>query len=91
MQSAISLANMLPYSHEARFRELEGIDEIAKLQWVGAYYREQKNFFANFAIDHDKMATVWDDYQVPAEPPVPGLSEEFCLRSVPPVSRSRER
>lgn len=67
VQSAISLAHMLPYSHEAKIRELDGVAETAKLQWVGAYYREQRNFFANFAIDHDKMATLWDDYAVPPE------------------------
>lgn len=67
VQSAISLANMLPYSHEAKIREIDGVVETAKLQWVGAYYRDPKNFFANFAIDHDKMATIWDDYQVSPE------------------------
>lgn len=67
VQSAISLAHMLPYSHEAKIREIDGVAETAKLQWVGAYYREQRNFFANFAIDHDKMASVWDDYAVPPE------------------------
>jgi putative ABC transport system permease protein len=24
-----------------------------------------KNFFANFAVDHEKMASVWDDYKIP--------------------------
>jgi len=67
VQSAISLANMLPFSHEAKIQKVEGIVATAKMQWVGAYYKTQKNFFANFAIDHDKMATVWDDYSVPTD------------------------
>ncbi len=67
VQSSISLANFLPYTHEAKIREIEGVAETAKLQWVGAYYREPRNFFANFAIDHDKMGSVWDDYQVSPE------------------------
>jgi putative ABC transport system permease protein len=67
IQSAISLANPLPLSHEQKIATVPGVDSIAKLQWVGAYYKEPKNFFANFAIDHDKMATVWDDYAVPAD------------------------
>jgi putative ABC transport system permease protein len=41
--------------------------EIAKLQWLGAYYKEPKNFFANFAVDHDKMEAVWDDYATPKD------------------------
>lgn len=64
VQSAISLANPLPHSHEAKIRTLPGIVDTGKLQWVGAYYQDPKNFFANFALDHDKLETVWDDYKV---------------------------
>lgn len=67
VQSAISLANLLPFSHEQKIREVPGVVEVAKLQWMGAYYKDQKNFFANFAVDHDKMATVWDDYKLSPE------------------------
>jgi putative ABC transport system permease protein len=67
VQSAISLANPLPLSHEQKIRTIPGIVDTAKLQWVGAYYKDQRNFFANFAIDHDKMETVWDDYAVPKD------------------------
>lgn len=67
VQSAISLANPLPLSHEAKIATVPGIVEIAKLQWLGAYYKEPKNFFANFAVDHEKMGSVWDDYAVPKD------------------------
>ncbi|HXH39911.1 MAG TPA: ABC transporter permease [Thermoanaerobaculia bacterium] len=64
VQSAISLANLLPYAHEEKIRQLPGVVDTAKLQWIGAYYKEKSNFFANFAIDVDKMPTVFDDYKV---------------------------
>ena len=67
VQSAISLANPLPLAHEQEIREIEGIVDVAKLQWFGAYYKEPDNFFANFAVDHDKMETVWDDYSTPTD------------------------
>lgn len=67
VQSAISLANPLPLSHEAKIATLPGIEAVAKLQWLGAYYKDPKNFFANFAVDHDKMETVWDDYATPPD------------------------
>lgn len=67
VQSAISLANPLPLSHEQKIRTIPGIVDIAKLQWVGAYYKDQRNFFANFAVDHDKLETVWDDYATPKD------------------------
>jgi hypothetical protein len=41
VQSAISLANPLPLSHEAKIAQVPGIVDIAKLQWLGAYYRRK--------------------------------------------------
>jgi putative ABC transport system permease protein len=67
VQSAISLANTLPLAHEAKLRTIPGIVDSAKLQWIGAYYQDPKNFFANFAVDHEKMETVWDDYSIPKD------------------------
>ncbi len=34
------------------------------MQWIGAYYKEKKNFFANFAIDANRMASVFEDYKI---------------------------
>jgi len=64
VQSAISLANLLPYAHEQKIRAIPGVVDTAKLQWIGAYYKEKSNFFANFAIDVDKFPTVFDDYKI---------------------------
>src|SRR6266581_3797538 len=63
VQSAISLANVLPIAHEVKIRQIPGIVDVCQMQWFGAYYKEPKNFFANFAIDHQHMRTVFDDYQ----------------------------
>ena len=67
VQSAVSLGNMLPMAYEQRIEKVPGVRVVSKLQWLGAYYKEQKNFFANFAVDHDKMASTWDDYVVPPD------------------------
>lgn len=64
VQSAISLANMMPYSHQQKIQQIPGVIDVCKMQWIGAYYKEKKNFFANFAIDADHMASVFDDYKV---------------------------
>ena len=64
VQSAISLANFLPFSHEAKIQQLAGVADTCKMQWIGAYYKDRKNFFANFAIDHHKMTSVFPDYKV---------------------------
>jgi putative ABC transport system permease protein len=64
VQSAISLANFLPFSHEPKIRQIPGVIDTCKMQWIGAYYKDRKNFFANFAMDHDKWTTVFPDYKI---------------------------
>src|SRR5438874_1942027 len=64
VQSAISLINPLPYAFEEKIRQVPGVVDICKMQWIGAYYKDKKNFFANFAVDHDKMESVFDDYKI---------------------------
>jgi len=64
VQSAISLANFLPFSHEQKIRQLPGVLDTCKMQWIGAYYKERKNFFANFAVDPEKMKTVFSEYKI---------------------------
>src|ERR1051326_901982 len=64
VQSAISLANALPYSYEEKLRQVPGVEDVCKLQWIGAYYKEKTNFFANFAADVARMQSVFDDYKI---------------------------
>jgi putative ABC transport system permease protein len=66
VQSAVSLGVLMPVSHEAKIRNVPGVTAVAKLQWVAAYYRDKKNFFPNFAVDHEKFEIVWDDYRLDA-------------------------
>jgi putative ABC transport system permease protein len=65
VQSAISLANGLPVAQEAKIRQIPGLVDVCQMQWIGAYYKEPKNFFSNFAIDHHHQRTVFDDYAIP--------------------------
>jgi putative ABC transport system permease protein len=80
VQSAISLTTMLPYSHEEKVRQIPGVAETAKLQWIGAYYKDTRNFFANFAVDAGKMKAVWTDYVIdPAQFEAFKADRQGCL------------
>ena len=68
VQSAVSLATLMPYSMEEKLRKVPGVEDVCKVQWIGAYYKDPKNFFANLTIDHDHMQNVFPDYKTdPAE------------------------
>jgi putative ABC transport system permease protein len=64
VQSAFSLAQMLPYAHEQKLRQVPGVVEIAKSQWLAGYYKEPRNSFAILAVDAETFATVFPDYRV---------------------------
>jgi putative ABC transport system permease protein len=64
VQSAFSLATMLPYAHEARIRQVPGVAETAKSQWLGGYYKERRNTFAILSVDADKFQRVFPEYKV---------------------------
>jgi putative ABC transport system permease protein len=64
VQSAFSLATMLPYAHEQKIRQVPGVVDVAKSQWLGGYYKERRNTFAILSIDADKVKNVFPEYKL---------------------------
>ncbi|MBU5636797.1 FtsX-like permease family protein [Geomonas sp. Red69] len=50
-RNAISLVFPLPISYLERIRGVSGVTTVSYGSWFGAYYKEPKNFFANYAIE----------------------------------------
>ncbi|QXE89034.1 ABC transporter permease [Geomonas subterranea] len=50
-RNAISLVFPLPISYLERIRGVSGVTTVSYGNWFGAYYKEPKNFFANYAIE----------------------------------------
>jgi putative ABC transport system permease protein len=64
----VSLANPLPLSYQQRIRQAPGIREAMVFQWFGGVYKDARdpaNFFARFAVEADKFATVYPEYKLP--------------------------
>jgi putative ABC transport system permease protein len=40
---------------------------VQKLNWVGCYYQDPKNMFANFAVDHETLNELWDELTIDPE------------------------
>lgn len=67
-RNRISLATIMPLSYRERIRQVQGVREVVILQWFGGTYkdaRDFRNFFARFAVEPDKLFTVYPEYQVP--------------------------
>src|SRR5262245_52604468 len=67
VMSATGLFVELPMSYQPKIDRIPGVELTTKFQWFGAYYRSQKNFFAQFAVDPKAMLEMYPECQVPAD------------------------
>jgi len=59
--SQVSLFVDLPLAYEEKIRQVEGVKDVTKFQWFGAYYQEPGNFFAQFAVDADRFQGIFPE------------------------------
>jgi len=55
---AVSLAFPMPMAHLQRIKAVPGVKEAMPFNWFGGIYKDEKNFFANFAVDATKLRDV---------------------------------
>lgn len=61
-RNAISLAFPLPISYKDRIRQVPGVKDVSWGNWFGGIYKEEKNFFPNFAIDPKSYLPMYPEY-----------------------------
>jgi putative ABC transport system permease protein len=64
----VSITQPLPFSYEAKIRQVPGVREAMVWQWFGGTYkdaRDQKNFFARFCVEPDKFFRVRPEIVLP--------------------------
>ena len=49
-RNAISLIDHIPLSYHAHIAAIPGVTQVTDSNWFGCYYKDRKNFFANFSI-----------------------------------------
>jgi len=59
VQSATSLFVYMPYSYRAKIEGIPGVESTGPWNWIGGYYQDEMNRFAQFAVD---MKTVIAQY-----------------------------
>jgi len=67
VMSAVGLFVELPIKYQAAIEKVPGVEMTTKFQWFGGYYRSQKNFFAQFAVDPATLFDMYPECRVPAE------------------------
>lgn len=63
----VSFIQPLPLSYLSRITATEGVEAVTFQSWVGAYYREPSNFFANMAVDGESFMKMYPEYELPPD------------------------
>lgn len=60
----VSLANMLFSKYKERIERMPGVKYCTKLLWFGGIYRDEKNFFPQFACDAETVFKVLSEARI---------------------------
>jgi len=66
-RNAISLIFSLPISYKDKIRQVEGVKQVSYGTWFGGIYIDEKNFFANFAMDMKTYLDLYPEFMVGPE------------------------
>ena len=61
----VSLIQPLPLAYRDRILKVPGIKEATYANWFGGVYQDERNFFAQFAIDHTTYRQMFPEFVVP--------------------------
>src|SRR5438552_12977222 len=60
----VSLAVMLPLAYREKVRSMPGVEDVSAYQWFGGIYKDPANFFAQFAVDADRLFELYPEYKI---------------------------
>jgi putative ABC transport system permease protein len=63
----VSIVQPLRYAYAERMRRIPGVTTVSSFAWFGGVYQDEKNFFAQFAIEPEHHLALYPEFVVPAE------------------------
>jgi len=69
-RNRVSMTVRLPEFYREKIRQIPGVKEVMISQWYGGVYkdaRDPKNFFGRFAVDADKLFTMYSEFSIPED------------------------
>jgi putative ABC transport system permease protein len=66
-RNSISLIFSLPFSYKDKIRQIDGVRIVSWGNWFGGIYIDEKNFFANFAVDGKSYLELYPEYVLSPE------------------------
>jgi putative ABC transport system permease protein len=66
-RNATSLIFPLPLAYKDKIRQVDGVRQISWGNWFGGIYIEEKNFFANYAVEARSYIELYSEYVLPQD------------------------
>jgi putative ABC transport system permease protein len=63
----VSLANVLPAKYQSRIERMPGVKYCTKFTWFGGIYKDERDFFPQFACEADKLFKVFTESDIDAK------------------------
>jgi putative ABC transport system permease protein len=60
----VSIIQFLPFAYRDRILRIPGVGQATYATWFGGVYRDEKNFFPQFAIDHPSWRAVFPEFRL---------------------------
>jgi putative ABC transport system permease protein len=61
---AVSIANWMPLAYKEQIRQIPGVKDVMTSHWFGGIYIDERNFFAQFADDADKLFKFYSEWKI---------------------------
>jgi len=61
---AVSLGFTIPVAQQQRIATVPGVKNVTTFSWFGGIYKDEKNFFANFAVDASKLREIMTELKM---------------------------
>jgi putative ABC transport system permease protein len=66
-RNAISLVFSLPIAYKEKIRQVDGVTQVSAGNWFGGIYIDEKNFFANFAVEPKSYLELYPEVLLPPD------------------------
>ncbi len=66
-RNAVSLVFPLPLSYKEKIRQVEGVKRVSYGTWFGGIYIDEKNFFANYAVEPKTYLQMYPEIIIPPD------------------------
>jgi len=64
LRHSVSLTFPLPAAHQQRMAAVPGVKDVMPFSWFGGIYQDERNFFANFAVDATKLRECYPELKM---------------------------